>query len=64
MAALVEHLLEELELRGCWEDEDQQNAEERLEEHFRFDLFRQLLYACFRVLYFDVVGVWHSWLEA
>lgn len=45
MTTLVEHLLEELELCGRWEDEDQQDAEERLEEHFRFDLFRQLLYA-------------------
>lgn len=63
MTALVEHLLEELELCGRWEDEDQQDAEERLEEHFRFDLFRQLSYACCRV-FIDVVGVWHSWLEA
>jgi hypothetical protein len=39
LSALVEHLLEELELRGDWKDEDQQSAEQRLEKHCRFVLF-------------------------
>lgn len=29
----VEHLLEELELGGCWEDEKEQRADETLEQH-------------------------------
>jgi hypothetical protein len=42
LSALVEHLLEELELRGDWGDEDQQGAEQRLEKHCCFVLFSRI----------------------
>jgi hypothetical protein len=57
LSALVEHLLEELELRGDWEDEDQQGAEQRLKKHCCFVLFSRLVVYAFLGI---VPVVWYS----
>jgi hypothetical protein len=43
LSALVEHLLEELELRRDWEDKDQQSADQRLEQHCSVLLFSRIV---------------------
>jgi hypothetical protein len=56
LSTLVEHLLEELELRGDWEDEHHQGAEQRLEKHCRFVSFSRIVVYTFQGVV-PVIGI-------